>query len=385
MNKKINVYIMCIITFLQGLIFYVPVSTIFRQSRGLSLYQIFLLESIFTLLLIAAQVPLGWIADKYGYKFTLIISNILYFISKIVFYKAFSFQMFLLEDIIDALAIAGISGCDIALLYSSVEKDETEKIFGIYTAVGALGLLTASISYSFLVSVSMSFTVFCTIIPYGIAAVLTFFLKEEPHNSEKKPGFRNSFKDILNCKWVIIIVIAVALTSEITHSICIFLNQPQYIRSGISIKYFGLIAALMQVFCLLSARAHKFTGRFGQKRTMLVLLINILFSCIILIYTENPFMSITMIAVMEGSYAIVQPIILAIENEAVTSENRATMLSMYAMMGDVISVILNIVIGKAADTSLPAAFGTCAALSVIVCILAFVYFYIHPQRADKLK
>lgn len=376
MNKKINVYLMYIITFLQGLIFYVPVSTIYRQSRGLSMYQIFLLESIFTVILILSQVPLGWVADKYGYKFTLIISNILYFVSKIVFYKANSFQLFLLEDILIALAISALSGCDIALLYSSIDKNKSEKVFGIYSALNASGLLVAAISYSFLVLKSMDFAVFCTIIPYGIAAVLTFFIEEEPHAVEKRPSLKSSFKEILNNKSIIIIVVAVALTSEITHSVCVFLNQPQYIRSGISLKYFGIIAAVMQAFCLLSAKAYKFTERFGQKRTMLVLLFNILISCIVLKFTDNPFLSIVMIAIMEGSYAIVQPIILAIENKTASSDNRATILSMYAMMGDAISTILNIIIGKAADVSVSSAFGTCSVLSIIVCLLAFVYFKI---------
>lgn len=84
--------------------------------------------------MIIFEIPWGWFADKFGYKKTLLISNFLFFISKIVFYKANSFEMFFLERVLLSASLAGISGCDIALLYSSVKQEESEKIFGRYSA-----------------------------------------------------------------------------------------------------------------------------------------------------------------------------------------------------------------------------------------------------------
>lgn len=79
MNRKVNYYIMIVISFLQGMVFYGPVATIYRQGRGLSMYQIFLIESVNMILMIAFEIPWGWFADKFGYKTTLVIS-ILYFL-----------------------------------------------------------------------------------------------------------------------------------------------------------------------------------------------------------------------------------------------------------------------------------------------------------------
>ncbi|WP_258880991.1 MFS transporter [Clostridium tagluense] len=75
------------------------------------------LESISWILMIIFEVPWGWFADKFGYKKTLVISNFIFFISKIVFYKANSFGMFFLERVLLSVSLAGISGCDIALLH----------------------------------------------------------------------------------------------------------------------------------------------------------------------------------------------------------------------------------------------------------------------------
>ena len=142
MNKKVNVYLMCIIVFLQGFVFYGPVATLYRQNRNLSLSDMFLIESI------------SWIL-------------------MIVFYKADSFGMFFLERVLLAVSLAGISGCDIALIYSSVKEEESEKVFGIYNAFSTSGYLIASIMFSIIIKQSMDSTAFWTIIPYAIAAILT--------------------------------------------------------------------------------------------------------------------------------------------------------------------------------------------------------------------
>lgn len=97
MNSKHNVYVMYAIVFLQGFVFYGPVATIYRQARGLLMSEIFLIESIALVLILLFEVPWGWFADRYGYKKTLVIVNLLYFVSKIIFYKAEGFGGFLLE------------------------------------------------------------------------------------------------------------------------------------------------------------------------------------------------------------------------------------------------------------------------------------------------
>ena len=128
---------MCIAAFLQGLVFYGPIATIFRQYRGLNLYQIFLLQFIFTLSMILLEVPWGHFSDKFGYKKTLIVSYFLFFISKIVFYKSYNFYGFLLESIAVSMSISGISGCDSALIYLSVGERESERAFSLYSADSA--------------------------------------------------------------------------------------------------------------------------------------------------------------------------------------------------------------------------------------------------------
>jgi len=379
LNKKINIYLMYIIVFLQGLVFYGPIATLYRQSRSLSLSSMFLIESVSWILMIIFEIPWGWFADKFGYKKTLLISNFLFFISKIVFYKANSFQMFFLERVLLSASLAGISGCDIALLYSSVKQEESEKIFGRYSAFSTGGYLIASIIFSILVRQSMNSTVFWTIIPYAAASILTLFIKDIKVQHEEKPKLRVSLLKALKNKNVIVLVISFALINEVVQVVSVFLNQSQYLRSGISIKYFGMLTMIMQIASLMSVKAYKFSIKLGKNRIIKILYITIIICCMVLVLTSNGVLTILSIVLICGSAAIIYPIVVDIENKSIGNADRATLLSVFAMFGDITAAGVNVIIGKTADVSTPSAFIIC----VVICVLAYILFLIYNYKITK--
>ncbi|MDQ0148484.1 hypothetical protein ACFO6R_01950 [Eubacterium multiforme] len=79
MDKRKNIYIMYIIIFMQGLVFYGPIATLYREANGVSINAIFLIESLTCILSILFEVPCGYLGDRFGYKNTLIISNFVFF------------------------------------------------------------------------------------------------------------------------------------------------------------------------------------------------------------------------------------------------------------------------------------------------------------------
>ncbi|MCA1075163.1 MFS transporter [Clostridium bowmanii] len=373
LNKKVNIYLMYIIVFLQGFVFYGPIATLYRQNRNLSLSNMFLIESISWILMIIFEIPWGWFADKFGYKKTLIISNFIFFISKIVFYKADSFVMFFLERVLLAISLAGISGCDIALLYSSMEQDESEKVFGRYNAFSTGGYLIASFIFSILIKKSMDSTALWTIIPYAMASVLTLFIKEVNVTQVEKHKFKQSLLTVFKNKTIILLVISFALINEVVQVVGVFLNQSQYVRCGINIKYFGILAVVMQIVRLSSSKAYKFSNKLGANRSIQVLYSIITLGCITLVFTSNVTLTILSITFICASAAIISPIVLNIENKSISTMDRATLLSIFAMFGDLTGAGVNVIIGKTADISISSAFITCVGMCVCAYILLLVY------------
>lgn len=384
-NMSRNVYVMYAIIFMQGFVFYGPVATIYRQARGLSMSEIFIIESIALLLILIFEVPWGWFADRFGYKRTLILVNSLYFISKIIFYRAQGFEGFLLERVILAIVIAGLSGCDAALLYASIKADQAQHVFGRYSAMGTLGFLLACFFSSWLVTISIEATAFFTIFPYGAAWILTFFLSEVESEKREKMKLKESIRQAFSDRSIIFLVVAMALMVEIFQAATVFLNQLQYQRAGIPVHYFGWILAGIQAVRLLSAKTKKVTDRWGNVPTILSLCMIVLVSCVALMVTGQAGFSVLAILSISVSLAVMGPVEMDLKNKAIHSSNRATILSIYSMIASLIGVGGNLMIGTAADYSVESGFGICALMGAAAVLLMFRYKSMQVERKKPLR
>lgn len=178
MNIKKNIGRMYVIAFFQGMVFYGAVATLYRQAAGLNMFQITLIESISLAISVAMELPWGIVADKIGYRNTMIVCNILYLLSKIIFWRADGFGLFLMERILLGITIAGLSGVDSSILYLSAGKADAQKVFGIYDSLGTAGLMTAAGIYSLFLYGNYRKAAFFTLVTYAFAAGISLFLKE---------------------------------------------------------------------------------------------------------------------------------------------------------------------------------------------------------------
>lgn len=375
MNKKVNIYLLNIIVFLQGLVFYAPVATIYRENRGISISQIFLIESIYMILIILFEVPWGIFADKYGYKKTLILSNFIFFISKIIFFKADSFSMFLLERFLLATAIAGLSGCDSTVLYLSLDKnDNSEKAFATYGFFSNAGFLLGSVISTFIINISIELSAYYTIIPYGLAFIISLFILDVKGESKKSNGILFNIKEAISNKEIIILILGIALVAEVVQSITVFLNQGIYIRSGVDIRYFGIMLAGIEIIGLISIKSYKITNRIGQRKSILLFMICILISSFSLVFINNPILAFIAIVIISTSMGFIDPIFMDIQNKSIKIADRATILSIYSIIGSVVSAILNPIIGTASNTSLDIGIFTCFIITLIAIILISINY-----------
>ena len=175
---KKNLCLLYGIAFLQGMVFYSPASVLYRQSAGLDIFQISVIESISLFLCFALEIPWGILADRIGYRLTMGLCCFFYFISKIIFWKAWTFQEFLLERVFLSIAVSGLSGVDITLLYLYAPEGKSQKVFGIYEGLGTGGLLTASVCFSLFLKNCWRRAALLTAAAYGFALILTLFLVE---------------------------------------------------------------------------------------------------------------------------------------------------------------------------------------------------------------
>lgn len=172
---KRNVWIMYAIAFLQGMIFYAPIATLYRQAHGITIFEITLLESISFAVCIALEVPWGILSEKIGYRRTMIFCCILYFLSKIVFWQADGFSFFFIERVLLSVVVAGISGVDASILYLSCDKKNSQHVFGMYRGLEMGGLFLAAILFSVFIQERYDQAALWSVYSYGLAMLLSFF------------------------------------------------------------------------------------------------------------------------------------------------------------------------------------------------------------------
>ena len=108
-----------------------PVIVPFFQSLGLSMTDIFILEAMFAGFVVLLEVPSGYLADMLGRKLALILGSACWLLSHLFLLFATDFWSLVLFEFTAAIAVALISGSDIALLYDSLlalDVDEPTKL-----------------------------------------------------------------------------------------------------------------------------------------------------------------------------------------------------------------------------------------------------------------
>ncbi len=380
---KRNVYIMYAISLLHGMVFYGPIATLYRQAQGISVFQITVIESISLMLCIILELPWGIVADKIGYKKTMVFCSGLFFLSKIVFWQAESFGAFLAERVMLSVVIAGLSGVDTSILFLSCKGKDSQKVFGVYNALGTSGLLLAAFVFAILVKDNYSLAAFLTVISYGLAGILSLALKEVRGEEASAINYRR-FVEVLRAeiknKNILLFLFAVAFLRESHNIVTVFLNQLQYERCGLGNAAIGYIYVAITLLGLIEAKSQSFSKRLGFRNSGALLLSLGAMACFALIFTNSAALSVASVMLLRLANSLFNPLQTELQNRQVKTAFRATTLSIYAMITDGVSACANLAFGALADIELSMAF----AFGTVICFAGLFMFLIwyknNPQN-----
>ena len=357
--RKRNIFLLCAITFLQGMVFYAAVATLYRQAAGLSVFEITAIEGVSVALSLALEIPWGWAADRLGYRRVMVLCNALFLVTKVIFWRAETFMGFLAERLLLAVVISGLSGVDASMLYLSAPPRDAQRNSGWYYAAGEAGVLLSGLLYTAFLSGQYRQTALWTVVTYAVAAVLTLFLQEvRPREArrQREPLGRLA-RAHFRVPGMLALVVCAALFSEAVHCVTLYFSQLQYLRCGLGDRAIGaafLAASLAGLCGPLSARI---TRRMGQRRMGMGLLLLAALCMGALALTRSGPLSVLLIALLTALAALFAPLTAARENALVVTDDRATALSLNAMVGDSLIVLVDMGLGRAADASLPLALG----------------------------
>src|ERR1044072_5036730 len=167
-------------TFFEIFLGIMPVIVPFLQSKQLTLEQIFTLQGVFGGTLILFDGPAGYLADYFGRKRTLIVGSVISAFGWQFLWFGETFYQFAVFEILIGIGLSLQSGCDVAILYNSLEKlrlhGSGAGYLGRRITYSTLGEGVASLLGGFLAGLSLRAPAVamasCSFIPIFIAATI---------------------------------------------------------------------------------------------------------------------------------------------------------------------------------------------------------------------
>jgi MFS family permease len=353
-KSESNIWKLYLIKGIRSFMLTIPIIVLFFQENGLSMKEVFLLEALFSLAVIILEIPTGYFSDIFGRKKSIIIGGILATTGFAIYSQSYSFWGFLLAEIILGFGISFVSGADSAMLYDTLlekgEESEYKKFEGRGSSIGMFSESMASVIGGLLALISLRFPLYCdTAVTFLVVPVALTLFEPKRHKFEVA---ENSLKSMLKLvkyslhdhkevKWLIIYS-AVVSASTLT---MFWFIQPYLLATKIPLGLFGIILAIFLLSAsFFSWNAHRLEKILGRKKSLILLIIlpaigYFLLSSFWFIWSG------IFILLFYAVRGINNPITLNYINGIISSDIRATVLSVKNLVGRLMFSIIGPIAG----------------------------------------
>jgi MFS family permease len=357
-NIKHNIPKLYIIKIAKWFMLFMPFMIPFYQDNGLSLAQISLLKAIYSISIVALEIPSGYLADILGRKKTLLIGSILGFFGFATYSFSYGFIGFLLAEIILGFGQSLISGADSAMSFDTLDdlkrKDEYVKYEGRVISIGNLAETLAGIAGGLLVGISLRFPYYVQTIVAFTAIPAAITLVEPIRNTKMlNTGFKNILQIVRSSlfenkelRWNII---HSSIIGAATLTMATLIVQPYLLLIDIPLFYFGIIwPALNLTVGAIALYAYKIEKKLNKAKSLFIITFFIPFGYIAL----SQILSYWGIAILFIFYifrGFATPVLKDYINQLTDSNVRATVLSLRNFVIRIFFAIIGPFIGWYSD------------------------------------
>lgn len=145
-----------VMSFLNGLVFFGPVSLLVRTTAGVSVSQFFLLQAALSLAVLLGEVPSGRLTDRIGCRRSILLYEFLFVMARVLLLTAFltrSLPLFWLEAIVEGAALSFESGTLSAYLYGTLPPERYLTSLARVRNLETAGFVVSTLCYAGLYAV----------------------------------------------------------------------------------------------------------------------------------------------------------------------------------------------------------------------------------------
>jgi len=335
--------------------------TPFFLQNGLSLAQVFLLQSVFSVALLLWELPSGYIADKVGRALSIKLSGPIAVMAMVGYGFSHTFWQFVAWEVLLAVANGLISGVDTALLIDSLRAEGkahefvkvSQRIYALEWTASALGVPVAILLVHF---GHLGTTLVADGLLLAVGNVFAWRLVEAPRYNGSQEAVRLSAWHAMGqlarnveARWLTLLSVALSSATYLGF----WLTAPYYTKLGIPVVWFSVLLAARSLWK--AWLSHRFTQERHVERNMFVYA-----SLAGLVYLAMATQQLWLMWAVLG-HDVVQALhsqpITAKLNEHMEHEYRATMNSLLNLVQRLAYSVSGPVVGLMADkVSLAAAF-----------------------------
>lgn len=260
-----------------------PIIVPFYQDNNLSITEIMILKSVYSVVIVILELPSGYFADVIGRKKTLVAGAFLGAAGFVIYSLTHSYIGFLCAEVAIGAGQSFISGADSAMLYDSLAAEKKEREYtryeGLNTSVGNFSEASAGIAGGLLALISLRFPFYiqALIASMAIPASLTL-IEPKIHGSNKRSGSIRDIKVVLNKIIFKEKDLRLNLLFSSVIGACTLLTawfaQPLFQKMLLPLALFGTVWTVLNLIAGgSSVIAHRIEKRLGEPGTLKILAI----------------------------------------------------------------------------------------------------------------
>ncbi len=366
-------------------ILWVPIWVVFLQRKGLSLTEVGLLEGVAWTITALLEVPTGAIADRWGRKASIAVGASLYGLAMFLILAEALSPAFLLGYALWNSSTAFTSGADSALLYDSLKADgraaEAAKQSGRYAAInqasqGIASLVGAAIAT---IDINLCFAI-CGVLAFAATAlVLTIHEPPRATEGEEYLGYWRNLKTAVRIGARRPVVRALVLLSATIATVPLVvyyvLLQPYSVGVGLPLAALGIVVIGVQLSTVVASwLAHRTADHFELASVVAVALVVFIAATAILAAIPS-IPSLALMLAVALVPALLTPLLSARLNDLIPSRQRATILSLGALLFELgLAIAMPLMLAFADRFGAPAAIGLSSAIFALTAVpLMFVW------------
>lgn len=380
--------LLAIATF-QALTFYAAFQLIFFQENGLNIVQIALLTIVFSVTMIALEVPSGALSDRWVRKHVLSLSILASIVTVVLFATGDTFIQFAAGMFFAAVAFVLNSGTNTSILFDSLKEVEATNSFEKYLAtrriLAGAGFAVASLVGGWTANqYGISMAIWITLGALVPALLLSLSLREPIFH--KTTGELSYFAHIghtakhLTSTRYFTNVIALSVVIMATHILIEEYSQLYYFAIGFSLLVIGIVS----FFEGLKEMVANYLGALMPKLTNLPLaygfLLMVMAGALLVSAWQQSLIGVVALFVASAMFFIIDVPLLGAFHKQLDSSIRATSESFMNLITELSKMILAIAFASIANVyGVPLAFG---ALGLMLCLYV-VYYWLFVYRVFR--